>query len=68
VIAPFPRLIARGYLALLLAAAPRLAVLRARHGVKTLGDLRRLVEAQRSGPREWEVASQPGSDRESTRD
>jgi len=61
-IASFRRLASRGYLGLLLAAAPRLAALRARHGVKNLGDLRRLIDSHRRRiPEPWERwAESPG--------
>ena len=57
VAAPFPRLLARGYVRLLLAGGPRLAALGASHGVRTPGALRRLVrQLRRRGPEEWETA------------
>jgi hypothetical protein len=60
VVAPFRRLVARGYLGLLMTVAPRLASMRARLGLKTLGDLRRLVEARRRASLEtWEHVEKP---------
>ncbi len=56
VIAPFRILVRHGYVRLLLAAGPRLAALGARHGVRSLGDLRRLVRDLRSrAPQAWET-------------
>jgi hypothetical protein len=55
VIAPFPRLLRRGYVDLLLRGGPKLLWFGATHGVRTLGQLRRLVDAlRRSEPEEWE--------------
>jgi len=55
VIAPFPRLLKRGYVGLLLRGGPRLLFFGARHGVRTLGQLRRLVETmRRATPADWE--------------
>lgn len=57
VIAPFPRLVRRGYLRVLLSAGPKLVAYGARRGVRDLGDLRRLVAHVRARPPEaWEVA------------
>ncbi len=54
--APFARLVRRGYLRLLVAAGWRVLAFGARHGVRSLGPLRRLVErlASRS-PEAWEA-------------
>jgi hypothetical protein len=55
VVAPFARLVARGYLRLLLAAGPELLAFGAARGVRTLADLRRIVEASRARvPAAWE--------------
>lgn len=57
VIASFPRLIRHGYVRLLVVAGPRLAALGARHGVRSPGDLRRLVrELRAQPPASWETA------------
>jgi hypothetical protein len=59
VIAPFPRLLRRGYVELLLRGGPRLLWFGATHGVRTLTGLRRLVDAaRREGPEEWEQAGE----------
>ena len=50
VIAPFSRLVRRGYVRLLLAAGPKLARYGATRGVRTLRDLRALVAAHRADP------------------
>jgi hypothetical protein len=56
VVAPLRHLVRRGYLRLLLAAGPRVAVLGARHRVRNLWGLRALVARSLShGPFEWEV-------------
>jgi hypothetical protein len=56
VIAPFARLLRRGYVELLLRGGPRLLRFGAEHGVRTLGQLRRLVSAaRRTGPEDWET-------------
>jgi hypothetical protein len=53
--APFSRLVRRGYVRLLAAAGWRVLAFGARHGVRSLGGLRRLVEREREGPPEpWE--------------
>jgi hypothetical protein len=58
VVAPLRRLMARGYLRLLLAAGPRVAALGARHGVRSLWGLRARVAGSRSeGSFEWEIPS-----------
>jgi hypothetical protein len=62
VIAPFPRLLRRGYVALLLRGGPRLLWFGARHGVRTLAQLQRVVDAARGAlPEPWEsdVAGPP---------
>jgi hypothetical protein len=57
VIAPFGRLLRRGYVELLLRGGPRLLWFGASHGVRTLSALRRLVEdARRAEPEPWERA------------
>jgi len=62
VVAPFVRLLRRGYVELLLRGGPRLLWFGATHGVRSIGDLRRLVEGIRSSePAPWEAVatSQP---------
>jgi hypothetical protein len=49
IIAPFSRLVRRGYVRLLIAAGPAVLAFGARHGIHTLGDLRRLVRRLRPG-------------------
>ncbi|MHC4342921.1 MAG: hypothetical protein ACYSX0_22255 [Planctomycetota bacterium] len=57
VIAPFPQLVRRAYLRLLLSGGPKVAAYGAMHGVHDVGDLRRLVAQIRARPPEaWEVA------------
>lgn len=48
IVAPFSRLVRRGYLRLLLAAGPAVARFGAAHGVTTLGALRELVATHRA--------------------
>jgi hypothetical protein len=56
VVAPFSRLLRRGYVALLVAAGPKVAAYGLRHGIRTLGQLRRFVQQSRSnGPAAWEA-------------
>jgi len=56
VIAPFTRLLRRGYVDLLLRGGPRLLWFGAMHGVRTVGELRRLVETvRRATPAPWET-------------
>jgi hypothetical protein len=56
IVAPFGRLLRRGYVRLLLGSGPRVTAFAARHGVIGLGSLRRLVRAlRRSDPFEWET-------------
>jgi hypothetical protein len=56
VVAPFSRLVRRGYVALLAAAGPKVAAYGLRRGIRTLGQLRRLVrESRASGPAPWEL-------------
>jgi hypothetical protein len=55
VIASFVRLLRRGYVGLLLRGGPRLLRFGAAHGVRSLAELRRTVEAARSAkPLPWE--------------
>jgi hypothetical protein len=55
VIAPYARLLRRGYVDLLLRGGPRLLWFGATHGVRSLAQLRRLVDSARSAePEEWE--------------
>lgn len=55
VIAPYARLLRRGYVDLLLRGGPRLFWFAAAHGVRSLAQLRRLVDAARNGvPEDWE--------------
>jgi hypothetical protein len=49
ILAPFSRLVRRGYLRLLIAGGPSVLAWGATHGVRTLGDLRRLVARARAG-------------------
>jgi hypothetical protein len=56
VIAPFTRLLRRGYVELLLRGGPRLLWFGATHGVRTLAELRRMVESARTAkPEAWET-------------
>jgi hypothetical protein len=58
VVAPLRRLVARGYLKLLLDAGPKLAVYGAGKGLRGLRDLRALVARSRARtPFEWESES-----------
>lgn len=60
VIAPFPRLLTRGYVELLLRGGPRLLWFGATQGVRSIGDLRRLVDSVRSSdPAPWEAVATP---------
>jgi hypothetical protein len=43
IVASFPRLVRRGYVRLLLAAGPKVVAFGAARGIRTLGDLRRLL-------------------------
>jgi len=53
--APFQRLVRRGYVGLLVASGWRVVAFGARHGIRSLGQLRRLVEKLTSHPPEpWE--------------
>ena len=53
--APFSRLLHRGYVGLLVASGWRVLAFGARHGVRTLGQLRQLVEKLTTRPAEpWE--------------
>jgi hypothetical protein len=53
--APFPRLVRRGYLRLLAVGGLRVLAFGAARGVRTLADLRRLVErVRRRAPEAWE--------------
>jgi len=55
VVAPFSRLVRRGYVGLLVAAGPKVAAYGLRRGIVSVGQLRRLVESLRaSGPAPWE--------------
>lgn len=57
VVAGFTRLAARGYVRLLLAAGPQVLAFGQRHGVPSLGALRRFVAQMRArGPADWETA------------
>lgn len=57
VIAPWSRLLRRGYVRLLLAGGPEVLAYGLAHGVATLPKLRRLVAQWRArGPESWEVA------------
>jgi hypothetical protein len=60
VIAPFARLLRRGYVQLLVRGGPRLLWFGATHGVRTLSQLRRQVEAAtRAAPAAWETDGAP---------
>ena len=60
VIAPFPRLLRRGYVELLLRGGPRLLWFGATHGVRSVADLRRVVDSVRSSePAPWETVATP---------
>lgn len=53
--APFPRLVQRGYVRLLVASGWRVLAFGARHGIRSLGQLRRLVETlTKRPPDSWE--------------
>jgi hypothetical protein len=55
IVAPFWRLVLRGYLRLLLAAGPRVVAFGATHGVRTVTALARLVaDLRRREPADWE--------------
>ena len=61
IVASFPRLVARGYVRLLLAAGPAVLQFGARHGVADLASLRRLVRDLRRRPQEeWEASATAG--------
>jgi hypothetical protein len=49
IVAPFTRLVRRGYVRLLLAAGPKVAAFGAANGIRTIGDLRRLFRRLRDG-------------------
>lgn len=56
VIAPFTRLLRRGYVGLLLRGGPRLLRFGAEHGVRNAAELRRIIQTVRSAtPRPWET-------------
>lgn len=56
IVAPLTRLLRRGYVGLIVAAGPMVAAYGARRGIRTLAQLRRLVQESRAtGPAEWEV-------------
>ncbi len=50
ILASFARLVRRGYLGLLLACGPRLLAFGARHGVRSVGDLRAMVRDRTDPP------------------
>jgi len=57
VVAPLIRLVRRGYVGLIVSAGPKVMAYGARRGVRTLGQVRRLVRDSRAdGPAEWEVS------------
>jgi hypothetical protein len=61
IVAPFPRLVRRGYLGLLAAGGPRVLAFGASRGIRTLADLRRLVASARQGRAEpWELEGPGG--------
>lgn len=56
IVAPFTRLVRRGYLGLLAAGGTRVLAFGATRGVRSLAELRRLVDrVRRRGPEPWEV-------------
>jgi hypothetical protein len=56
VVAPLTCLLRRGYVGLIVAAGPKVVAYGARRGIRTLVQLRRLVQESRAtGPAEWEV-------------
>jgi hypothetical protein len=60
VLAPFARLVRRGYLGLLAAGGARVLAFGAARGVRSLAELRKLVEALlRRGPEPWESQEPP---------
>jgi hypothetical protein len=60
VVAPFPRLLRRGYVDLLVRGGPRLLWFGATHGVRSVAQLRRLVDAARgAAPEDWEREGEP---------
>jgi hypothetical protein len=60
IVAPFATLVRRGYVRLLLAVGPKIVVFGAARGVRTLGELRRLVARMRGQPAAaWEHAQPP---------
>jgi hypothetical protein len=65
VVAPFTRLARRGYVDLLVRGGPRLLWFGARHGVRSLTALKRLVDdARRARPEPWEGVTETAPPRE----
>ncbi len=63
IVAPFPRLLRRGYLAVLAAGGMRVLAFGARRGVRTLAELKRIIEQSRSSePADWEREARAPSD------
>jgi hypothetical protein len=61
VVASFPTLVQRGYLGVLAAGGRRVLAFGASRGVRTLADLRRLVErAREAEPQDWEFGGPGG--------
>ena len=57
VVAPLSRLLRRGYVGLIVSAGPKVAAYGARRGIRSIGQLRRLIRESRArGPAEWEVS------------
>lgn len=54
IVAPFRRLVRRGYLRLLVESGPRVAAWGSQRGVGSLRELRRFVSRMRGGARDWE--------------
>jgi hypothetical protein len=60
IVAPFSRLVRRGYLSLLVAGGLRVLAFGAAHGVRTVRELRRLVDRMHlAGAAAWETAAAP---------
>jgi hypothetical protein len=62
IVAPFSRLVRRGYLSLLVAGGLRVLAFGAAHGVRTVRELRRLVDRMHlAGAAAWETAAVPAA-------
>jgi hypothetical protein len=65
IVAPFARLVRRGYLAVLAAGGMRVLAFGAARGVRTLAELKRLVDRSRSDePADWECVCPPRPEEE----